>query len=157
LEIRIEPDFWLRRWFKVPFYFESTNPRFRLRVKRVAEPQATNAPLRLIANLPKRVQIQEGDERIVPLQIEFSDRTSSWEFLLVPNIAVGERVTLRTPEIMTASPGQTRLLLPFFTREGEQAPIWETAYAYHVRSEEQLWVWVVGLLIAGATILGQFR
>ena len=150
LELRIEPDFLLRRWFKLPLYPESTNPRFRVKIRRFADPQPASAPIGLKANLPSRLKEMDNPEYVIPLEAQFADGTSRSIALLTPSaLAIGESAIIRTEHIMTAAPGQTRLVLPFFSEDGERWPIQETVFGYRVRSEEEIWGWGIGIMLAG--------
>ena len=142
LRFRVSPDFWLRRLFRFPFYFESTNPSFRVDVRRVSEPPVDDY----------------WPYDLVTFQIVFADGTVTSRHYPVPDLKIGESTTLVLKRIYTAFPGQTIIRLPTDTGPTRS---WETLYSYQVRTEEQLWLWTIGplaglLLGAGTTTLGVF-
>ena len=146
LQFRARPAFWLRRLLHFPFYFESTNPSFRIDIKRVSDP-------------PPREDVEGG---VIRFQVAFADGTVTSRDAPVPELKVGESQTLTLPDIYTAFPGQTIVrIVSKRAVAGFRSEEWKTLYSYQVRPEEQIWLWVfyplLGLALgAGTTTLGVF-
>ncbi|GAF82376.1 unnamed protein product, partial [marine sediment metagenome] len=115
LRFRISPDFWLRRLFRFPFYFESTNPSFRVEVKRLSDPPPD----------------EEWLYGAIVFQIVFADGTMTSKPYPVPNLKIGESTRFLLKEIYTSYPGQTMLRLPIDIGPTRK---WETLYSYQVRT-----------------------
>jgi hypothetical protein len=131
--IEMEPNFWLRRWLRFPFYFESHNPSFRMRAKRISEnPQVGDIPLLLIYSFP--------------------DGSHEHELFKFPPTPIGAKLLFTTKEIMTPKPGQTKIqLMSAFTGQplGEHTHLnWLNLYSYRVRREEDLWLTIAAMLLA---------
>jgi hypothetical protein len=144
LQFWVEPAFRLRRLFHFPFYFESTNPSFRVFIKRVSEAPTGGG----------------WEKGTITFQVLFANDTLTPIDVPVPELDVGQTAVIVFPGIYTAYPGQTiiRILV-------EQAiiawrpEVFKTLYSYQVRPEEQIWLALYGpvgaALGAGATILIQ--
>lgn len=147
LEFRMSPEFWPRRLHLFPFYFESTNPSFRVDVRRVSHPPADD----------------DWPDGRVAFEIVFADRTATSVSLPTPHLMIGQSARLILEDVYTSYPGQTIIRLP--VKPGTGPPTntteWQTLYSYRVWPEEQLWLWAIGPLIGllvgvGATVLGVF-
>ncbi len=140
LEYYVSPAFWLRRWLRFPFYFESTNPSFRVDIRRVSQPPANEnvAAMRFVA--------------------AFSDGSESNLSIDAPDLAVGECARIGLVGIYSSHPGQTSIRLvtadaqPFSVRGQE----FHGLYSYQVRSEEQLWLAFATIISGAATGLAVF-
>ncbi len=124
LELRASPDFWLRRWSRFPFYFESHNPSFRIDVRRIGDVGEDHFP-----------------NRSLIFRIVFSDGTETEPLsspLPVLELDQSERIVL--PEIFTAAPGQTRIVM------AQADALWHTLYSYLVMTEDRMWLPFVTLL-----------
>src|SRR6266508_195679 len=128
LEINVVPDDWLHRVLHWPFYFEFQNPRFRFLFRNIGE--GTSTVLQ------------------IPLQVTYANQTIGFKQQLeVPALEPGAVYQLISEEIMTAYPGQVILDIPIPGSNG----MFDSLYAYRVRSEEQLWIWCAGaLLVVGS-------
>jgi len=136
LEFKVSPDFWLRRITHFPFYFETTNPSFRVDVKRAAD------------DTPYEALPVDG----LVFEIVFADGTMIRRNLDIPYLEKEQSTRLLLKNIFTAHPGQTIIRLPFDFVAQRQ---WETLYSYHVRHGEQLWTACIGPMygvIAGALL-----
>jgi hypothetical protein len=144
LEVTVEPVAWFRRLplFPFPFFFEHHITKFRLLAKRISD-----------GKLPDDIYVH----------IHFSNGTVARKSLTPCFEPPANRyVEITQFSVVTAYPGQTIIVLP---DQGEarfpdhpaipQNGRFETLYAYRVRSEEQLWVWAVGLGLILATISAQ--
>jgi len=129
LQLSVKPNFWLRRLLHFPFYFDSTNPTFRVEIKRVKEDPGANA------------------RGTLNIQIVTADGSTAMRHYRVPNLSVGASYHFIMEGVTSAHLGQTMIRLPAATGD-----TWQLLYAYQVRSEEQLWTAVVGPLV-GAVIL----
>jgi hypothetical protein len=123
--ISVSPDFWLRRWTHFPFFFESHNPSFRVDFVKIEDVK---------------------EDFAVNFEIFFADKTmTSTDLYLIPseNIERGgkHRIVLRS--IFTAIPGQTVIRMPLTAPRSTLDKQWYTLYAYKVRPEEHLWLWIV--------------
>ena len=132
-KVSVRPAFWLRRWTRFPFYFESHNPSFEVAISRTG---AGEWPTPLAATI----------------QVAFADKTTTHSMFDRPELEIGESVTYLLPNIYTAHPGQTiiRLLLV----DGIEDAQWETLYSYQVRTEEQLWLSLLAGILAVITTIG---
>ena len=139
LEFRARPGFWLRRLLRFPFYFESTNPSIKIAVKRVSDPPPG--------------EDWEGDSIVIEV-VHADGGEQSVDFSL-PDLEIGESRELTLEAVYSWYPGQTFIRLR--TKPGE----YRVLYSYQVRTEEQLWLWAIGPVVAllfgvGATLLGVF-
>ncbi len=139
LEFRVSPDFWLRRWLRFPFYFESHNPSFRVDIRRLqAEPPNTYWPSNSLV-----------------FEVVFADKTVAGRQYAKPQLGVGKSTLLVLDTIYTAYPGQTIIRLPigpgdFLGGQGR----WQTLFSYQVRTEEQLWLSLFTAALAIITSIG---
>jgi hypothetical protein len=138
----VRPRFWLRRWSRFPFYFESTNPSFDVEISRVSD--STSG--------------EYWPDGGMEFQVIFADGTVSTLRVGVPDLQVGNSSRITLGEVYTSHPGQTiiRLLVNEHVLRGTE---WKTLYSYQVRTEEQLWLWlfgpIVGLFLGvGSTTFG---
>ena len=124
LRFTVSPDSWIRRVLKWPFYFESANYSFRLKIERIsAEDPDDPWPNNLIT----RVVILES-------------RDHQSEAFPVPALAIGDKTTIMCEQIYIAHPGQTKLGI--VTRPGGpnvDAQVLEL-FSYRVRPEEAIWL-----------------
>lgn len=127
LQLTISPDYWLRRLFHFPFYFEHTNPTFRIDVKRVND-----------------TIWDQG----IGIQIVLANGSTTMRYYPVPHLDVGESARIVMEGVASHMPGRTTLILP--TSEGQ----WQLLYAYAVSPEDQLWTSVLGPLLGAAILAG---
>lgn len=137
LKFRAEPEYWLRRLLRFPFYFENTNPSFRVKIARVSDPPA-----------------EEGWKSDIPFAVHHSaDDTGIMVPCPLPDLKIGQYVLWRLTDVHTPNPGQTRLSL---LTPGSPASE-HSLYSYQVRPEEQLWLAVMTPLLAlGSGVAGFF-
>jgi hypothetical protein len=147
LEFKVGPDFWVRRLHLFPFFFESTNPSFRIGVRRVSDPPADDP----------------WPSGVITFEVIFANGSGAPISFAVPHLQVGQSTRLFLKEVYTPYPGQTIIRLALTPGAGPVVGTtgWQDAYSYRVREEEQLWTWAIGpvagvLLGAGATALGVF-
>jgi hypothetical protein len=132
LRFTTKPAYWLRRVSHFPFFFESHNPSFKVKVHRIAlAPDGETWP-----------------NGRIPIQVVFADTSHVEQGSEVPDLKIGEYTEFELRHIFTAYPGQTIIRIP--VREGE----WKTLYAYNVRREEAMWsaAWGGILAVAGIVI-----
>jgi len=92
IQFRVALDFWLRRLLRFPFYFESTNPSFRVDIKRLSEKPNNEA-------FPNDAVIFE---------VVFADGTKAKSLnLRLPDLKVGESIWIAVGNVFTAHPGQS--------------------------------------------------
>lgn len=131
LRFKVSPGYWLRRWTRFPFFFESHNASFRIDITRVAESQEP---------WPS-----------IPFEVEFADgRSIRAVSLPLPALEINQHVRVDTEQIYIPFPGQTHLRIP-------SAGLQFRLYSYHVRREEALWIAVLSpllLILIGAITLG---
>lgn len=135
LEFQVGPKYWLRRLTRFPFYFENNNPSFRVEVKRVQAP---------------RIEGEELGAELI-FNVQFSDGTSRSYDVPFPKLEVGDSAILVLSDVYTPQPGQNTIRLS--VRRGVHGTAAERLYSYHVRTEEQLWLWLVGAPLALAVIV----
>src|SRR5437870_13886530 len=90
LKFEAQPDFWLRRWTCFPFYFESTNPAFRVRITRVGAP-------------PNGEQFRSSS---IPFAIRFADDTVTLPQCPVPDLQIGQSVLWKVTGVYSPHPGR---------------------------------------------------
>ena len=92
LEISASPDYWLRRLTDFPFYFGQHNSKFRIHIKKVAEPT------------------EPWPNNMIPFQVEFNPNSSRNISIDVPNLTRGQSITVKMEEgVYVPSPGQAHL------------------------------------------------
>ena len=124
LRFTVAPDDRLHRVLHWPFYFESTNYSFLIKVERVSA-EDPNDPWP--NNLITRVVILES-------------RDHQANAFPVPALAIGEKTTIMWEQIYIAHPGQTKLGI--VTQPGSpnvDAQVLEL-FSYRVRPEEAIWL-----------------
>jgi hypothetical protein len=107
-------------------------------------------------------RIGEGDENDpwindeIVAEIKFADGATTERRFPVPNLKIGEKTRLVLDKVYTAHPGQTVINLPVRPQPmlSIQPAQYKTIYSYQVRTEEQLWLSLLGVLVAGATMIG---
>jgi hypothetical protein len=131
LRFTVKPAYWARRLSHFPFFFESHNPSFTIKVHRIAEAPA-----------------KEGwPNGKVPFEIRFADGTITDVEWPIPELQVGQYQRVELRHIFTAYPGRTIIRVPVHPGE------WKTIYAYDVWREEALWLGVWGAFIAVAALI----
>ena len=144
LQFHVRPAFWLRNLLHFPFYFESTNPTFKVRVKRISDPEPSDfwAAGNIVVEV---VHVDGGVQRC-----EFS----------LPDLTIGQSVDLTLEDVYTWYPGQTIMRLSIRPGIPGVAPSERSVlYSYQVRTEEQLWLGLIGPIVGlplgvGTTVLG---
>lgn len=136
LEFTVEPDFRFRRWTYFPFYFENHNASFRVKVVRV-RPEPENDPW-------------PNDQ--IRIEHHFPDGSNATVPYGVPTLEVGDKTVLLIESVYVPSPGQVHFRIPINQVAGRA--IWQPLYAYHVRTEESLWVAILSLLLTAAIVGG---
>ncbi len=132
LEFRAEPDFWPRRLFRFPFFFESTNPSFRVKITRVSyPPEGEGWP---------------GDT--IPMAVHFADDTGTLPPCPLPALQIGQYTIWRLTGVYSPHPGRTALCL--LTRSADLVSV-HNLYTYQVRPEEQLWLALLAPVVAIAS------
>ena len=129
----VGPAFWLRRWTRFPFYFESHNPSFRITLKHIAD-----------EHIP-----DEWQSGRIAFRIQFADNTMIIQQFDFPDLTVGESKVFTSKEIFTSSPGQTKILLPI----GVFHDGLEGLFSYNVHREEAMWVPLATIIVAAASAL----
>ena len=136
LRFRAEPDFWLRRLLRFPFYFENTNPSFRVKITRISDPPDGEG--------------WAGDS--LPFAVRFADGTGTMPYCPLPDLRIGQHTIWRLTDVFSQHHGRTALCL--LTRWGDQVSV-NYLYTYQVRPEEQLWfAALVPLLSVGSGVIG---
>jgi hypothetical protein len=142
LTFRIVPDDWLHRVLRWPFYFESKNYAFRLKIKRIQEADLSDPwPLNPLTHQPM----------IVGVAIEETLNSSQRHFD-VPALEIGQEVTLPWEAVFATRPGHVSLGIiqfPGNKQTDEDARI-GIPFTYRVRPEEAMW------LATGAVALALF-
>lgn len=140
LRIEVEPDFWLRRITRWPFYFQNWSPRFRVKVTVLRASRA------LDNSWPA-----EAAQNSLRLRVRTPDDSTYDDVLTFPALGVGKSATAVTDPVVTHIPGVTQI--QFFRGLNGDA----TLYAYHVYPEERVWIAFLGPLgsVAGF-LLGLF-
>ena len=134
LEFRVKPEFWLRRLLHFPFFFESTNPSFHLHLTRKTIP---------LPESPEGVWV----ENKIEINIRLANGQMTTRKLDLPDLRVDESTTLMLEEVYSPWPGQTMIILP---RPDSREQI---LYSYHVRTEEQIWLWGLGPVLGIAVVI----
>jgi hypothetical protein len=137
LELLVVPHYWLRRLSRFPFYFESTHPSFRISIKRVSDQ-------------PPDEGWEDGH---VKFEICRPDGQVSERRMPAPQLAVGESMKSVLEEIYSPLPGQVTIQLPVKPLPNGR-PARQVLYSYYVRREEEIWLWLIGLPVAIALLIG---
>jgi hypothetical protein len=119
LRIVVKPDYWLRR--RLPFlpFLETTNPRFRIDVKRVAPPDPP---------------WQSGEQLV--FRVVFPDKTTTpYPFPVPSHLTQDGRTSFVIPKTICPSPGRMAIIFPLVDPPGS----FNTMYSYTVHAEERLW------------------
>jgi len=83
-------------------------------------------------------------------KIEFADKSNTAQSFPVPRLRVGETERLVIRSVYCSRPGQTVITFPYQIGSKQH---WYSLYSYHVRTEEQIWLWTIGPLIGGAVVI----
>ena len=122
LKVSVSAKDWLHRVIRWPFYFESTNYSFNIKIERVSDDDDLwpNDTIRFIA-LYGGPGLASGQE--FPVE--------------VPGLQVGESKTIAWEEIYISRPSLVELGI--VVRPGQDPGI-ATLFSYKVRPEEALWI-----------------
>lgn len=137
LRFTITPDSRLHRVLHYPFFFESTNYSFRIRIERVNEEE------------PGDPWPEHEGKRTILFAVQFENGDLTHRPKEVPKLEVGEHCNELLENIYVSYPGQTTILIDLNFQERlriqkktlQGVPIRaENLYSYRVRTEESLWV-----------------
>ncbi len=135
-EVSARPAWWLRRWTRFPLFFQAFQPSFEVIIKKVSEfpPEADGQP----------------EPSNLNFYVEFSDKAKVDFSIDVSSIEVGDTIRQRSPRILLAPTGDTRVCLDMGDHV-TKGHLFHTLYAFVVSAEATL-VFLLLNVILGAVL-----